>query len=44
MNQNHMSDGYVHKRNETKHDKTCEAEHENKNEAENQGTHHDMSF
>jgi hypothetical protein len=46
-----MSDGYVHERNETKHEKKCEAkhesneaEHENKNEVGNQLTHHDMSF
>jgi hypothetical protein len=32
------------KKYETKHESTSEAEHENKNEAVNQGTHHDMSF
>jgi hypothetical protein len=52
VNQNHMSDGLVHKRTEEKHVKKCEAkyestseaEHENKNEAANQETHHDISF
>jgi hypothetical protein len=52
MDQNHMSDGYVHEQTEAKHVKKCEAkheskseaEHENKNEAKNQETHHDMSL
>jgi hypothetical protein len=52
MDQNHMSDGYVHEKTEAKHVKKCEAkheskseaEHENKNEAKNQETHHDMSL
>jgi hypothetical protein len=52
MNQNHMSDGYVHERNKTKHEKKCEVKHEskdkaereNKNEAENMKTHYDMRF
>jgi hypothetical protein len=34
VNQNHMSDGYVHKRTEEKHVKKCEAKHESKSEEE----------
>jgi hypothetical protein len=32
------------KRCEVKHESTSEAKHENKNDAANQETHHDMSF
>jgi hypothetical protein len=36
MNQNHMSDGYVHGRSEAKHEKKCEAKHKSNNEVEHE--------